>query len=248
MGRAERSFGTEMTVSKAHVVDCMPLAYRMYLLAREIDIEFLSNNTELIHAIVQKPSTDNAMTAETKNKDSGTFSSAFKLDEGYHDYRFDWMPDRVDFYIDGMLARRYTEDVPSSPGHLMLSHWSNGNTGWSGGPPLQDAVMTVSYVKAYFNTTSRDVANSGCTDLDAPGAVCKVQDQMTMPDPADNRGKTPFLTIQQDDTQSTPSVTPISLSSAADTFGKPSLSILSWVIGCLFGFGLFLMSISPVVD
>lgn len=124
-------------------------------------MEYLSKDTKGINLIVQEPSFEEQMSGASPNPDSSFFGSVYKLDEGYHDYRFDWMPDRVDFYIDGMPAHRYTEDIPSSPGHLMLSHWSNGNSGWSAGPPLQDAVMTVSYVKAYFNITSRDVASPG---------------------------------------------------------------------------------------
>lgn len=35
----------------------------------------------------------------------------------------------------------------------MLNHWSNGDSSWSGGPPATDTAITVSYVKAYFNTS-----------------------------------------------------------------------------------------------
>jgi len=37
------------------------------------------------------------------------------------------------------------------PGHTVMNHWSNGNTGWSGGPPTEDAVASIMYVKMYFN-------------------------------------------------------------------------------------------------
>lgn len=43
--------------------------------------------------------------------------------------------------------------MPSAGGHLILQHWSNGNQWWSGGPPTEDATVTVSYVKAYFNSS-----------------------------------------------------------------------------------------------
>jgi hypothetical protein len=46
-----------------------------------------------------------------------------------------------------------TENIPSGPGRLHISHWSNGNPGWSAGSPQNDAVLTVSYVKAYFNSS-----------------------------------------------------------------------------------------------
>ncbi|KAK8917668.1 hypothetical protein VCV18_010131 [Metarhizium anisopliae] len=45
------------------------------------------------------------------------------------------------------------ENVPSSGGHVILQHWSNGNQLWSGGPPASDAAIVVKSVKAYFNSS-----------------------------------------------------------------------------------------------
>jgi hypothetical protein len=45
------------------------------------------------------------------------------------------------------------EHVPTVGGHIILQHWSNGNSKWSGGPPTSDALLAVSYVKAYFNSS-----------------------------------------------------------------------------------------------
>ncbi len=74
------------------------------------------------------------------------------------------LPGRVDFYVNGKLLSSTTENVPSSPGRIHISHWSNGNPSWSRGPPLSDAVMTVSYVKAYFNSTNLTRSNEVSTD------------------------------------------------------------------------------------
>lgn len=68
--------------------------------------------------------------------------------------------------------------MPSSAGHVILQHWSNGDAKWSGGPPAQDALLTVSYVKAYFNTSSGEHASrwrKGCAEAQG-GAVCSVAD------------------------------------------------------------------------
>lgn len=91
------------------------------------------------------------------------------------------MPDRIDYYIDGTKYHTRTENIPDAKGHLSLGHWSNG--AWTGGPPLQDAVMTVGYVKAYFNTTTRDEPNKGCTGLSMAHSVCDVPAQLTAPNP-----------------------------------------------------------------
>lgn len=98
----------------------------------------------------------------------------------FHEYRFDYLPDKVLFYADGELLSEMTgSNVPTTPGHLLLSHWSNGNPGWSHGPPAVDAVTTVSYVKAYFNSSleqrDQDFALR-CKDPTASGAVCAIPD------------------------------------------------------------------------
>ena len=68
--------------------------------------------------------------------------------------------------------------VPSSPGKIVLSHWSNGQPLWSGGPPETDAKMLVSYVKAYFNSSDparqKDYAQR-CKASDQ-SATCPVPD------------------------------------------------------------------------
>ena len=74
----------------------------------------------------------------------------------FHEYRIDYNPSEILFYVDRvLLATMNGSNVPSpsSPGHLILSHWSNGNPQWSGGPPKADAPLLIRYVKAYFNST-----------------------------------------------------------------------------------------------
>ena len=121
----------------------------------------------------------------------------FAPDEGYHEYRFDWSPEAVSFYADGALLTIMTESVPTSPGHIILSHWSNGNKEWSGGPPASDAVVTIEYFKAYFNSSDatrlRDWSHR-CTNLMAPNATCVVPEQKSAPD---GNSSTYFFSQQQ---------------------------------------------------
>lgn len=111
----------------------------------------------------------------------------FRPADGYHEYRFDWNPERVNYYADGQFLWESTAGVPSKGGGLTLNHWSNGDPGWSAGPPAQDARMKISYIKAYFNSSSK--ANNAdyklrCKDPSNPDAVCKVPDQTSPPDPS----------------------------------------------------------------
>ena len=96
----------------------------------------------------------------------------------FHEYRFDFMPNRVLFYADNqLLGQMNGSAVPTTAGHLVLQHWSNGNSLWSGGPPATDAVLSVNYVKAYFNSSTlarnKDWARR-CRDATAEHAVCEV--------------------------------------------------------------------------
>ncbi|OQO14490.1 hypothetical protein B0A48_01368 [Cryoendolithus antarcticus] len=145
---------------------------------QEIDVEYLSKNTSIVNTILQSGAAaaqgfDAAGTSTYQKYDAG-----LSLSDEYHEYRYDWLPDRVDFYLDGLKISTYTENVPDAPGHLLLSHWSNGNVGWSMGPPAEDAVSTISYVKAYFNVSGGDevdVCSSGT-------AVCQIPEQSGQPD------------------------------------------------------------------
>lgn len=75
-----------------------------------------------------------------------------------------------------MSDQRY---VPQAAGKIILSHWSNGNALWSGGPPAEDTKITVSYVQAYFNSSNpariSDHAKR-CPNPDASGAICHIPD------------------------------------------------------------------------
>ncbi|KAL8857395.1 MAG: hypothetical protein Q9178_006022 [Gyalolechia marmorata] len=110
----------------------------------------------------------------------------FRPADGYHEYRFDWTPERVRYYADGKFLWESTRGVPNHPGGLTLSHWSNGDPGWSAGPPAKDADMQFSYIKAYFNSSS-DTSNKDykrrCKDPSKADAICKVPDQTSPPDP-----------------------------------------------------------------
>jgi hypothetical protein len=109
------------------------------------------------------------------------------LTDKYHEYRFDWMPNRVSFYFDGQWFWDLTDDVPSVHSAVFLKHWSNGAIGWSQGPPVEDAVMTTSYFKAYFNSTDpkrNTDYQRRCKDPSAAGAICIIPDQKVAPDPS----------------------------------------------------------------
>ncbi|KAL1862525.1 hypothetical protein VTK73DRAFT_6758 [Phialemonium thermophilum] len=140
-----------------------------------------SNNSYPVNLVLQSRQ---AAEAGYDAQKTGNFARAelgFDPTASVHEYRFDLLPGRVAFYADGRkLADLAGDAVPSTAGHLVLQHWSNGNELWSGGPPRTDAVLAVSYVKAYFNSSlpSREEDwRRRCADAAAPRAVCAIPER-----------------------------------------------------------------------
>jgi beta-glucanase (GH16 family) len=156
----------------------------MEFLSSQFDV---ANNSFPVNLVIQS-----AQSAQQGyvSKSSGDFIVAnlpFNPTTGFHEYRIDFVPGRVFFYADGHnLATIFSSAVPIRPGHLILTQWSNGNHLWSAGPPESDAVMTVAYVKSYFNSSLSSRQNdfqSRCLDPSAAGAICIIPDQTIAPDP-----------------------------------------------------------------
>ncbi|KAI3336807.1 glycoside hydrolase family 16 protein [Xylariaceae sp. AK1471] len=154
---------------------------------QEIDIEFLSaqfdkkNNMFPVNLVLQSKESAAAGYDASNTTGLRRVNLPFDPTTAFHEYRFDFLPGKVFFYADGeLLSEMSGPAVPSSPGHLLLSHWSNGNQGWSHGPPTADAVTTVSYVKAYFNSSLEERQQDfllRCKDPAADGAVCAIPDR-----------------------------------------------------------------------
>jgi hypothetical protein len=156
-------------------------------------MEFLSEQfnaktkTFPVNLVLQSP-----QSAKQGFQDSGknfiVANLPFNPTTGFHEYRIDFVPGSVIFYADSyILATMHTSAVPDHAGHLILTQWSNGNPLWSFGPPTKDAIMTVSYVKSYFNSSDPNrmkALEARCQDPLALNAVCAIPDQKIAPDPS----------------------------------------------------------------
>jgi beta-glucanase (GH16 family) len=157
--------------------------------SQEIDFEALSyqynlqNGTFPMNLVLQSQQSARQGFSSAASGDWKVVNLPFDPTDGFHEYRIDFVPGTVMYYGDGqILATINTTAVPTSPGHLILSQWSNGDPGWSGGPPPQRAVSTVGYVKGYFNSSDparQAAATARCKDPSASGATCKISDQIT---------------------------------------------------------------------
>lgn len=176
----------------------------------EIDMEFLSKqqlpNNASVNLVIQSPENGGLGYTAPGSPNFAHVSLPRDPSSAYIEYRFDWLPGRVDFFADNKLVKSMTENIPTAPGRLHISHWSNGNPGWSAGPPSSDAVLTVSYVKAYFNSSDANISAASMQscprDDSATAATCEIPDVDPSSSPAgpdgDRDGQTTFLTNSTD--------------------------------------------------
>ncbi|KAM3083755.1 hypothetical protein ACMFMF_001121 [Clarireedia jacksonii] len=163
--------------------------------SQEIDMEFLSsqfnreNNTFPVNLVLQSVDSVHAGYNAANTGNYVVANLPFDPTTGYHEYRFDFIPNNVIFYADDqVLAKMNSSAVPTSSGHMILTQWSNGNPQWSSGPPTEDTSISVSYVKAYFNSSDpmrASAFNKRCKDPHAANAICSVPDQTAAPNPND---------------------------------------------------------------
>jgi beta-glucanase (GH16 family) len=139
-----------------------------------------------MNLVLQSPQSARQGFSSAVSGDWKVINLPFDPTDGFHEYRIDFLPGNVIYYGDGQaLAIINTPAVPISPGHLILSQWSNGDHGWSAGPPLQRAISTVGYVKGYFNSSDparQSAASRRCKDPSAPRAICPISDQLITSD------------------------------------------------------------------
>lgn len=80
----------------------------------EIDIEVLGKDTTKVQFNYYK----NGQGGHEFMYDLG-----FDASEGYHTYGFNWQPDHITWYVDGVEAYTLWGDMPSTPGKIMMNTW-----------------------------------------------------------------------------------------------------------------------------
>ncbi|KAJ6260492.1 Beta-glucanase [Drechslerella dactyloides] len=152
---------------------------------QEIDIELLSrqsnDSTTLVNLVLHTP-----VGGTNQEALPGTYTVAslpYDTSDDIHELRFDWTPAAISWYHDGTLLWTITNTTlfPRMPGHIVVTHWSNGNPLWSGGPPEGNSALLLTYVKAYFNSsdpTRQADYNRRCGAAKAAGGNVGEQDRV----------------------------------------------------------------------
>ncbi len=101
----------------------------------EIDIELPSSLTgEPVNQAVYTNAKLNTWRSETENNYTAHLTELREdmlatnplintADGEFHEFRWDWHSDRVEFYLDGLFIRSNTTDIPDLPGKLTLGLW-----------------------------------------------------------------------------------------------------------------------------
>ncbi|CAO2649147.1 Nn.00g100960.m01.CDS01 [Neocucurbitaria sp. VM-36] len=120
----------------------------------------------------------------------GGFSNGTVDPWDYIEYRIDWTPGSINFYVGGNLTRQVLHSkynaMPSVPSAFFFKHWSTGNRFSMQGPPGRESVANIGWIRMFFNSSStsdhvRESFASRCGATDA----CSMDDFSL-------RGSTPF--------------------------------------------------------
>ena len=141
--------------------------------SQEIDIEYLGQKNYMLYVSSKTiPLPDFKANTWENVALNGT-----KIGGEFVEYRFDWLPDRVDFYMGGRKVSTLPAS-PSMPSKLMLMNWSSGDKDWSG-MPKEDIVSKFRNLVAFFNSTNTFVKTNFDTNCakhaSSAAAVCKTE-------------------------------------------------------------------------
>ncbi|KAJ3510348.1 hypothetical protein NMY22_g16000 [Coprinellus aureogranulatus] len=129
----------------------------------EIDLEILTSTTLQSSAKVPKGFwTTNHDLANHRNV-SSVHEFSFNPSAGFHEYRIDWSPSATSYYVDGVNQGQLTQLVPQITGSWLWNAWSNGDNGWSAGPPTSDSftyIRSIEIIKDYTTTVSGNVCKA----------------------------------------------------------------------------------------
>ncbi|KAJ4392927.1 hypothetical protein N0V93_002131 [Gnomoniopsis smithogilvyi] len=130
----------------------------------EIDIEHLTDDPVTYVHFTNQP--DETLTTSMPDGVERT---------SYATYRFDWHPSQTRFYVNDMLTTNFTADVPTVSGTIQLNSWANGGSFTGAQVPTTDSVMSVQWIRLYFNTSSSSSAASWASACEAAAvAICQV--------------------------------------------------------------------------
>lgn len=116
----------------------------------EIDIEFLGKDTTKVQLNWYK---------NGKGGHEYMYNLGFDASQAYHTYGFDWQQNSITYYIDGKKVFTGTQDIPTTPGKIMMNIWPGITVdawlgAYDGRTPLSAYYEYVRYSKEGYTTLS----------------------------------------------------------------------------------------------
>lgn len=111
----------------------------------EIDIEFLGKNLRYLHA---------NYFSDGVSYGSHYIPLGFDASQEIHLYAFEWEPDEIRWYVDGVLrhtARNSDHPIPQAPGRIMIQLWTGTRQqhDWHGKPTFPNGTRASYYCLSY---------------------------------------------------------------------------------------------------
>ena len=115
----------------------------------EIDIEFLGDDTTRVQF--------NYYTKGVGHHEY-IYELGFDASEDFHEYAFDWQPDSITWYVDGVAVYRATKNIPTTAGQIMVNIWNvaDSNANWAGKFDPKNLPASAEYL--WFGYQSADSA------------------------------------------------------------------------------------------
>jgi len=123
---------------------------------QELDIEYLPDATSKSNPAGVAPPLQytNQDINCGRNNTHITKPAPSDVSNNVHSYRIDWTSGKTAYYVDDQLQTSTTSNVPTEAGSWIFNIWSNGDPGFSVGPPKNDAILKIEEVVMYYNTTA----------------------------------------------------------------------------------------------
>jgi endo-1,3-1,4-beta-glycanase ExoK len=95
----------------------------------------------------QSPSTLEMTNYSTVKHQQTTSAPVAGADRGFHEYKFVWSRNKIDFFVDGALLSTHTEHVPSAPAAVLINLWGTNSRTFGG--IATDGATSYLYVKSF---------------------------------------------------------------------------------------------------
>ena len=104
----------------------------------EIDIEFLGDDTTRVQF---------NYFIDGEGGHEYVYELSFDASEDFHEYGFDWQPDSITWYVDGVSVYQVTGNMPSHAGNIMMNLWNvaDSHSYWAGKFDDSELPVTAQY-------------------------------------------------------------------------------------------------------